>query len=97
MLRIKESGSTFLPSLLALQACGFSVSCRPRKGKGHWWVAESADLELVAKDPLQLLGLAKLAEVRGTEWRETGEEGRATLMKYKLQAIRARGDGDNDQ
>jgi Holliday junction resolvase len=60
------------PSLAALKRLGYAVYRIP--GSGSLLKAESADVSLVAEDPLLLLGLAKLFEVRGASWQASDEE-----------------------
>lgn len=59
-----------MPAALAcLQALGLAVSV----GDGLWR-AESERLVVVAEDPLLLLGLVKLHELRGARWRPSDAE-----------------------
>ena len=45
-------------AVMALESLGFTVSVQRRRTQGPLWHAESTALELVANNPLELLGLA---------------------------------------
>lgn len=63
--------ANILPGALAsLRNLGFTVSLAP----DGQWQADSETCLLVGDDPLTLLGLAKLYELRGDDWRPTDPE-----------------------
>ena len=85
MLRIKDNARTMVPAILALEEAGFSVRVVRHEGGRNWWFAESDVLELVASDPLKLLGLAKMHELRGDGWEAPDEEAHAVMGRHKLE------------
>ena len=72
---IAQAGNTVVPAILALEAKGLSVATRDGV-----FVATSPDgATHVADDPVAVLGLVALVEIRGNHWRATDEEIDATL------------------
>lgn len=71
-LTIGAAGNVMVPAILALEARGFSVTSHEREGSG--WSARRGTLELVAEDPLLLLGLHAVVETRGRDWRASDDE-----------------------
>ena len=67
---IAASGGTVVPAILALEAAGFRV----RELGGDLFEATSPAGSFVADDPITLLGLIKLVEVRGWSWTATDDE-----------------------
>lgn len=63
MNRIASASNTLAPAIVVLESLGFSI-----KVKGKLLVAVRGEDEYVAEDPLLLLGLVKLIEVRGWKW-----------------------------
>jgi hypothetical protein len=65
-LHIVAAGNTLAPALAELGSLGFSVSRIVVSGSSEPFLrAEKLGLMLYASDPLELLGLAMLAERRG--------------------------------
>ena len=62
---IASAGNVQPAALATLRALGYVVTLT---NNGRMCTAENDSLTLVAEDPLLLLGLAKLYEVRGREW-----------------------------
>lgn len=69
---IAAAGNVMAPVLAALKALGYVVSRVP--GSAALLKAESTEASLVAEDPLLLLGLAQLVQVRGASWQASDEE-----------------------
>lgn len=69
---IVAAGNTLAPALAVLRGLGYEVT-RESAGERSY-VAVSRVCRLVAEDPLTLLGLAKLYEVRGNSWKPTDSE-----------------------
>ena len=67
---IAAAGNTLAPALAALQALGYVVSVV----NDSILRAESAEAVFLAEDPLQLLGLIKMHEVRGNNWQPSDAE-----------------------
>jgi hypothetical protein len=79
---IAAAGNTVVPALLALSELGFSVTV-PASPERQW-VAIRGQEEFLADDPVTLLGLIKLVEVRTWNWGASDKEIEATLDKYQL-------------
>jgi hypothetical protein len=76
---ISPSGSTVVPAILALEALGFRVTFHAESGE---CLATRGDESYSAEDPVWVLGLVKLAEVRGRDWAVTDAEIEATLRRF---------------
>jgi hypothetical protein len=81
--RIAAAGNTVVPALLALEQLGFHILVR-YNSVGQTVVAVRGDEEYMADDPVALLGLIKLIEVRQWHWGATDQEIKATRQKYHL-------------
>ena len=68
---IASAGNVLPAALATLRSLGYVVTVT---GNGRLCVAENGACKLVAEDPLLLLGLAKLHEVRGNAWASTDAE-----------------------
>ncbi|MFL6606029.1 MAG: hypothetical protein ACJ8R9_32530 [Steroidobacteraceae bacterium] len=79
-LHIVAAGNTLAPALAELVSLGFSVSRIAVSGPSEPFLrAEKLGLVLDASDPLELLGLAMLAERRGAAWVPSDDEVDALL------------------
>ncbi|MDR7151568.1 hypothetical protein J2W49_003544 [Hydrogenophaga palleronii] len=86
---IASAGNVLPAAFAALRSLGYAVSLT---GNGRRWKAENNSLTLIAEDPLLLLGLAKLHEMRGNEWQPT----EAQVEEY-LSFDTAQSEGADDQ
>lgn len=68
MLKISAAGNTEIPCYLVLQEMGYDVT-HAIMGDDESWIAKQKDTELIAESPCMLLGLATLAEQKGSYWR----------------------------
>ena len=68
---IASAGNVLPAAFAALRALGYVVTLT---NNGRLCKAENESFTLVAEDPLLLLGLAKLHEVRGREWHPTDSQ-----------------------
>ena len=82
-MRIAATGNTVIPALLALERLGFQIALR-NVGAGQIVVAIRRDEEYIADDPVAVLGLIKLIELRHWDWKATDQEIEATRQKYHL-------------
>jgi hypothetical protein len=80
---ISAAGNTVVPALLALEALGFRVDITS-DGEPPMCRATRGDEVYVADDPVSLLGLVKLVEIRGWNWTPEDSEVDATLQRYSL-------------
>ncbi len=75
---ISSAGNTLAPALGVIRALGYSVS---READGlRRYKAENVLCELYAEDPLSLLGLVKLVEIRGEAWHPSDAEVEELLL-----------------
>ncbi|HEY9026828.1 MAG TPA: hypothetical protein VIP05_21220 [Burkholderiaceae bacterium] len=68
-IKIAAAGNVMPGALACLKSLGFAVST-----DGNGWRAESESRAFWADDPLLLLGLVKLHDLRGDEWRPSDAE-----------------------
>src|SRR5262249_54377240 len=81
--RIFAAGNTVIPALLALEHLGFDVVVQG-SSQGQSVVAVRGDEYYKGDDPVEVLGLVKLIEVRTWDWRPADSEIDATMRKYLL-------------
>jgi hypothetical protein len=84
--RIGAMGNTVVPALLALEQLGFEVTLQSSSG-GQTTVAVRGEEEYFAEDPVTVLGLIKLIELRTWQWGATDSELEKTLRKYQLDDV----------
>ncbi len=75
--RIVSAGNVLPAALASLRALGFVVTAAD---DGRLLRAEGPSCTFLAEDPLALLGLVRLLELRGSDWRPTVEEIEAYLV-----------------
>ena len=80
--RMAMAGNVLVPAILALKDLGYTVS-QQKQGYPRW-VAQLDHRQLLADDPVQLLGLALLRERRGQRWSASDDEVNAVLHEYEL-------------
>ena len=73
-----QAGNTVVPAILALRALGYVV-----EQQGNDFVAKASHARFSADDPVAVLGLVKLAEVR-RPWRATDAEIYEILAEFDL-------------
>jgi hypothetical protein len=72
---VVSAGNTVVPAHLALQARGYAVwREEPVPGGEATWFAEDARRRFAAEDPVALLGLVAMFDIRGDDWAATDEE-----------------------
>jgi hypothetical protein len=86
--KIATAGNTVVPALSALGRLGFSVTVNNGPA-GQMVVAVRNGEEFVADDPVTVLGLVKLVEVRTWNWQATDPEIKETLLKYQVSVAEA--------
>jgi hypothetical protein len=79
--KIIAAGNTVVPAILELEHLGFAISAPAR---GEIFTATRGDETYSADDPVTVLGLVRLIELRNWEWGATDSEIESTLDKYGL-------------
>jgi hypothetical protein len=77
--RIVQAGNTAVPALLAVESLGFVVEVR-----GDSVYARRGQEEYEAEDPVALLGLIRLVELRSWDWGASDAEIDETLRRYGM-------------
>jgi hypothetical protein len=83
MKQIASAGNTVVPALLALERLGFTVSVE-RDGPFEIFRATRGEESYLADDPVCVLGLVRLVETRGWEWRAGDAEIEEVMRRYAL-------------
>jgi len=83
MKTISTAGNTVVPALLALEALGFKVSIDAVDDQ-ELFVATRGDETYSADDPVAVLGLVKLVEIRSWEWRPPEADLERVTRDYRL-------------
>lgn len=84
MAHLAAGGNVMVPALSALEELGYSVSSSRDFDGERTFIARREDHTFTAADPVALLGLVKLVEVRGWEWQATDTEIEEKLRQYRL-------------
>ena len=71
-----------VPAYLALLAKGYAVTCQ-RSDNSETWTAENALGRFTANDPITLLGVVNVAELRGQNWHASDSEIEAFVTKFR--------------
>jgi hypothetical protein len=83
MKQITTAGNTVVPGLLALESLGFGISIE-RIDDRDVFRATRGEETYLADDPVEVLGLVKLIEMRGWEWRAADADLDLVLRRYGL-------------
>jgi hypothetical protein len=83
MKSISTAGNTVAPTILALEGLGFVISIEHVGGQ-ELVRAVRGDETYVADDPVAVLGLVKLIEIRGWQWGAAEPELERVIRQYKL-------------
>jgi len=68
---IATAGNTLAPALAAIKSCGYTVATDDDTGLLR---AENEAERFLAEDPVALLGLIRMREIRGDDWKATDDE-----------------------
>lgn len=77
-VQVAQAGNTVVPAILALRRLGFRV-----EQQAGSFVASTPSARFTAENPVALLGLVKLIELRGS-WRASDEEIDQALSEFEL-------------
>ena len=77
--RIVHAGNTVVPALLAVESLGFAVDV-----VGSKVYARRGQEEYEAEDPVTLLGLIRLIELRSWDWGVSDMQIDETLRRYDM-------------
>jgi hypothetical protein len=75
-----QAGDTVVPAILALEAGGYDVT-----QEGRVFVAKTGAARFAAEDPVALLGLVRLAEIR-RPWRASDSEIDDVMDRFRVVA-----------
>ena len=81
MTSIAAAGNTVVPGILALEAAGFEVSIQATADRTTVRAVRNGDI-YTADDPVTVLGLVRLLELRGEVWQATDDEITRTLARH---------------
>jgi hypothetical protein len=70
-MRLLAAGNTMIPAILLIRELGYILTVNQEKNEFY---AEKDGNSFEADDPVMLLGLIKLYEVKGENWRASDEE-----------------------
>ena len=77
MIRIAQAGNTVVPAILALEEMGMVIDVRADQV-----IASSPAVQFIADDPVAVLGLVRLLELRGADWMATDEDIAAAFERF---------------
>lgn len=77
--RVVQAGNTVVPALLAVESLGFIIEV-----SGDSVSARRGQEEYGAEDPVALLGLIRLVELRSWDWSPSDEQIDETLRRYGM-------------
>jgi hypothetical protein len=83
MPHLATAGNTVVPAVLALESLGFTLSSVDLP-EAPWMRAVRGEDSFIAPDPVALLGLIRLVELRGWKWAATDAEIENTLQRSEL-------------
>lgn len=81
--QLSAAGNTLVPAILALEARGFELSVDQSVNQ-PLWKARNGNQSFTAEDPLTLLGLIRLTELRGPDWQAEDHEIDEVIKRYEL-------------
>ena len=70
-----------VPCLITLEELGYTVTNKMSEGV-ELWIAEKEGDKYLAEDTCALLGLVKLVEVRGRNWRVSDEQIKDFFVRF---------------
>ena len=76
-MHLASAANVDTPAYLTLLSKGYAL-----KLQGSLWIAEKGEDSFIGDNPIELLGLISLAEVRGENWRASDEEIQQFMDKF---------------
>ena len=74
-MKIASAGNVEIPAILALESMGLTVTPSVIGAEQEMsWQATGGGNAYSAEDPITLLGLVKLVEIRGEDWKASDDE-----------------------
>lgn len=81
-MNLNAAGNVVVPAYLALRAKGYVVRCERSPNQLENWIAEGPLGRFCADDPITLLGVVGVAEMRGEDWRASDSEIESFLKTF---------------
>ena len=75
-MKLTDAMNTYNSALLAIKSKGFDITLMPHDNDDELgsWCAKMNGHEFIASDPLRLLGLISIWEIRGNKWERQPKE-----------------------
>jgi hypothetical protein len=70
-MRLLAAGNTVIPAILLIRQMGYSLAIDKEKGR---CLAEKDGDSFEAEDPVMVLGLIKMFEIKGKNWKASDAE-----------------------
>lgn len=81
-MKLVAAGNIVVPAYLIIKEMGYIITVKDLSDKEQQWSAAKDGNEFIASDPVQVLALIKLYEVRGKSWQASDLEVDEFLQKY---------------
>ena len=78
-MHLEAAGNTVVPAILLIRQMGYTFTFD--KEKSHC-LAEKDGISFGAEDPVMVLGLIKLFEMKGENWRASDDEIEKVLKEF---------------
>ncbi|HEX3656649.1 MAG TPA: hypothetical protein VHV55_12610 [Pirellulales bacterium] len=79
---IGAAGNTLVPAVLTLESMGYRIGWERHDDQREDWHADGPLGHFWGDDPLELLGLITMRELRGVNWKATDEQIDAFAARY---------------
>ncbi len=83
-VNISAAGNVETPAYLSLLNSGYSVRKEMLNEQRDTWIAEKDGNRFTADGPIELLGVVKVYEIRGDNWKATDEEIDKFISEFDL-------------
>ncbi len=84
MERLTNAGNTMVPAILSLESKGYLVRWErgERSPDDETWFAEGPLGKFCGNDPVELLGLVAMREMRGPDWKASDQQIDEFMHRY---------------